>query len=125
MDTNKTNAPEFDLEDERIVLTLEDGSEKAFNYEDSFIFKDKKYLCLSPAEEMEEISEGELLIYELKDDDETGMLCPIEDETLLVEIYKEYCKRFDEEEDCMCECDCEDEDCECGCCDNEECESED
>ena len=109
-------------------MTMEDGSEKAFNYEDSFIYKDKKYLCLSPAEEMEEISEGELLIYELKEDEqkEEGMLSPIEDESLLEEVYKEYCKRYDEEFEESCECDgeCDDENCKCGCC-GEECDCED
>jgi uncharacterized protein YrzB (UPF0473 family) len=124
MDTNKTNAPEFNQEDDRIVLTMEDGTERAFNYEDSFIYKDKKYLCLSPAEEMNEISEGELLIYELKENeqDDEGMLTPIEDEALLEEVYKEYCKRYDEEFEEGCECEGE---CDCGCCGEGECDCED
>ncbi len=94
-----------------IVLTMDDGTQKNFYFEDEFDYKGKKYFCISPAEQMEDINEGELLIYEVDESGEEFMLNPIEDEALLEEVYGEYCRRYDEEMEC--DCGCEHEDCSC------------
>ena len=73
-----------------IVLTMDDGTQKNFYFEDEFDYKGKKYFCISPAEQMEDINEGELLIYEVDESGEEFMLNPIEDEALLEEVYGEY-----------------------------------
>lgn len=122
MENEKINET-FELEEDAdyIVLTMDDGTQKNFYFEDEFEFKGKRYFCISPAEEMEDISEGELLIYEVDESNEEFMLNPIEDEALLEEVYNEYCRRYDEEMDescCDCdneECDCESNQCGCGC----------
>ena len=80
-------------------------------FEDEFDYKGKKFFCISPAEQMEDINEGELLIYEVDESGEEFMLNPIEDEALLEEVYGEYCRRYDEEMEC--DCGCEHEDCSC------------
>ena len=94
-----------------IVLTMDDGTQKNFYFEDEFDYKGKKYFCISPAEQMEDINEGELLIYEVDESGEEFMLNPIEDEALLEEVYGEYCRRYDEEMEC--DCGCEHDDCSC------------
>lgn len=95
-----------------IVLTMDDGTQRNFYFEDEFDYKGKRYFCISPAEEMEDITEGELLIYEVDESGEEFMLNPIEDEAFLEEVYNEYCRRYDEEMECDCGCDHED----CSCC---------
>lgn len=132
-DENINESLELEENADYVVLTMDDGTQHNFYFEDEFDYKDKKYLCISPAEEIEDLPEGELLIYEVNDEDNDYMLKPIEDEKLLEEVYNEYCRRYDEEMegcDCGCEhdhcdccdddCDCDDEDCDCDeCCDKD------
>lgn len=110
--------------DEFIVLTMDDGTERTFKYEDNFEFKGKRYLCISPTEEMDGIAQDELLIYELvSQEDGDASLNPLENEDLLNEVYDEYCRRFQEESD---ECDCCDVYCcdgHCGCDKTDECDT--
>lgn len=118
MENEKINET-FELEEDAdyIVLTMDDGTQKNFYFEDEFEFNGKRYFCISPAEEMEDISAGELLIYEVDETGEEFMLNPIEDEALLEEVYNEYCRRYDEEMQeggcCDCDCDCDHEECDC------------
>ena len=124
-DENINESLELEENADYVVLTMDDGTQHNFYFEDEFDYKDKKYLCISPAEEIEDLPEGELLIYEVNDEDDDYMLKPIEDEKLLEEVYNEYCRRYDEEmEGCDCGCehdrDCDDEDCDCDeCCDKD------
>jgi len=115
MENEKINDT-FELEEDAdyIVLTMDDGTQKNFYFEDEFEFKGKRYFCISPAEEMEDISDGELLIYEVDETGEEFMLNPIEDEALLEEVYNEYCRRYDEEMEGGCDCDSHEEGCDCG-----------
>ena len=62
-------------------------------------YKGKNYSAFEPAEEIEGISEDDLIIFELSgDDEETAELLPIEDEKLLDEVFEEFCKALDEED---------------------------
>ena len=75
--------------------------------------------------EMEGLEDGDVLIFKLEEqEDGTDLFMPVEDETLLNEVFDEYLKAVaDHECDCGCEdcdgeCDCEGEhhDCDCGKC---------
>ncbi len=128
-DENINESMELEENADYVVLTMDDGTQHNFYFEDEFDYKDKKYLCISPAEEIEDLPEGELLIYEINEDDGEYMLKPIENECLLDEVYKEYCRRYDEEVECCecghedCDCCCDDDDCDC--CHDDECECDD
>lgn len=110
--------------DDNEIITLEDinGNNVDFYHIATFDYKEKWYIILQPVEPMEGVAEDEVIIYELGvDEDGNDKFVPIEDETLLNEVFEEFL-RLDEEccgcgEDCDCEgdCDCNDEDCDCGC----------
>ena len=104
---------ELEEDSDYVVLTMDDGTQKNFYFEDEFEFNGKRYFCISPAEEMEDVNQGELLIYQVDESGEEFMLNPIEDEALLEEVYNEYCRRYDEEMAFGCGCDCGHDDCDC------------
>jgi hypothetical protein len=57
------------------------------------------YSAFEPAEEIEGVSEDDLIIFELSgDDEETAELLPVEDETLLEEVFEEFCRALEEDE---------------------------
>ena len=121
-DENINESLELEENADYVVLTMDDGTQHNFYFEDEFDYKDKKYLCISPAEEIEDLPEGELLIYEVNDEDDDYMLKPIEDEKLLEEVYNEYCRRYDEEME-GCDCGCEHDHCDC--CDDDDYDDDD
>ena len=103
-------------EDEGIVeLTSEDGKKLKFYHIGTIEYKNAYYAAFAPAEEIEGIEEDEIIIYELRgDDEETSELAPIEDQDLLDEVYEEFCKAMEGDECCDCGGEC-DGDCDCGC----------
>lgn len=87
-------------EDDIVELTTDDGRKLKFYFVGTIEYKGKNYSAFEPAEEMEGVSEDDLIIFELSgDDEETADLLPIEDEKLLDEVFEEFCKALDEEED--------------------------
>ena len=89
-----------DVEDDIVELTADDGRKLKFYFVGTIEYKGKNYSAFEPAEEIEGISEDDLIIFELSgDDEETAELLPIEDEKLLDEVFEEFCKALDEEED--------------------------
>lgn len=87
-------------EDDIVELTADDGRKLKFYFVGTIEYKGKNYSAFEPAEEIEGISEDDLIIFELSgDDEETAELLPIEDEKLLDEVFDEFCKALDEEED--------------------------
>ena len=96
-------ADKFDDEFENsdtIVLYNEatDRDEKFFVLE-VMDYKNKQFIILQPAEELEDISSNELLIYELGDeDDEEHFFIPIEDENLLQEVFDKFMEEVAEYE---------------------------
>ena len=52
----------------------------------------KQYAVFQPAEELEDVSEGEVLIHELVNTSEGSGIIPVEDEKLLEEVYQLYLK---------------------------------
>ena len=87
-------------EDDIVELTADDGRKLKFYFVGTIEYKGKNYSAFEPAEEIEGISEDDLIIFELSgDDEETADLLPIEDEKLLDEVFEEFCKALDEEEE--------------------------
>ena len=114
------------MEDDEIVTLYDDNNEPVDFYEVACVeYKDDYYALLEPVEEMEGLEDGDVLIFKLEEqEDGTDLFMPVEDETLLNEVFDEYLKAVaDHEYDCGCEdcdgeCDCEGEhhDCDCGKC---------
>ena len=87
-------------EDDIVELTTDDGKKLKFYFVGTIEHKGKNYSAFEPAEEIEGISEDDLIIFELSgDDEETAELLPIEDDALLDEVFEEFCKALDEEDD--------------------------
>ncbi len=87
-------------EDEIVELTTDDGRVLKFYLVGTIEYKGKIYSAFEPAEQMEGIEDDDLVIFELSgDDEETAELLPIEDEALLDEVFEEFCKALEEEEE--------------------------
>ena len=88
------------MEEDIVELTTDDGKKLKFFFVGTIEYKGKNYSAFEPAEEIEGISEDDLIIFELSgDDEETADLLPIEDEKLLDEVFEEFCKVLDEDEE--------------------------
>lgn len=103
--TGECNCAEHDHDcdcefDEDIVeLTTDDGKKLKFFFVGTIEYKGKNYSAFEPAEEIEGLSEDDLVIFELAgDDEETADLLPVEDEALLDEVFEEFCRVLDEDE---------------------------
>lgn len=90
---------ECDCEDEIVELTTDDGKKLKFYFVGSIEYKGKAYSAFEPAEEIDGLTEDDLVIFELTEGDEEGAdLLPIEDEALLDEVFEEFCRVLDEED---------------------------
>lgn len=86
-------------EEDIVELTTDDGKKLKFYFVGTIEYKGKTYSAFEPAEEIEGMSEDDLVIFEVQDNDEnTSDLLPIEDEALLEEVFEEFCRALDEEE---------------------------
>lgn len=86
--------------DEPVELTLDDGKKLKFYFVGTIEYKGKNYSAFEPAEEIEGLSEEDLVIFELVEGKgETCDLLPIEDDALLDEVFEEFCKILDEEDE--------------------------
>lgn len=123
------NEEEEMLDDEIIELIDESGKSVQFYHIATIDYKEDWYVFFTPVEEVEGVSEDEVVIFKLGTDEEgNDVFLPIEDEKLLQEVYDEYVKMMEEEddggeaEDCGCGCDkkakAEKSDCGCGCGEN-------
>lgn len=88
-----------DFEEDIVELTTDDGKRLKFFFVGTIEYKGKNYSAFEPAEEIEGLSEDDLVIFEVSgEDEETADLLPIEDEALLDEVFEEFCRVLDEEE---------------------------
>lgn len=86
--------------DDIVELTTDDGKKLKFYFVGTIEYKGKNYSAFEPAEEIEGIEQDDLIIFELSGDDPTTAdLLPIEDEKLLDEVFEEFCKALDEDEE--------------------------
>ena len=84
-----------DEDNEIIELVDDDGNVINFKLLDVTEYKGEKYTLLLAAEPNEEIAEDEVVIFRLNEEEET--LEPIEDETLLEEVFEFYKQEAEEE----------------------------
>ncbi len=88
------------MEEDIVELTTDDGKKLKFFFVGTIEYKGKNYSAFEPAEAIEGLSEDDLIIFELAgDDEETADLLPIEDEKLLDEVFEEFCKVLEEDEE--------------------------
>ena len=70
-------------------------------------YEDKLYAVLQPAEEIEDIPDGQVLIMEIHElEGDEAELLPIEDEDLLQKVFDKFVNDFTLEDECGCECGC-------------------
>ena len=84
---------EFDMEQENIVELYDDeGNNLKFEHIMTLALKGNSYICLAPAEEMEDIAEDEMVIMRIEQDEETGedVYATIEEDDELNEVFEEY-----------------------------------
>lgn len=88
---------ECEIDDEVIELTTDDGKVYKMFLVGTIEYKGKTYSAFEPAEEIEGISEDDIIIFEVVGDEESAELLPVEDETLLDEVFEEFCKALEED----------------------------
>lgn len=114
-------------EDEISVVDLknEDGEVFKFYHIGTIEYKEKWYAFFQPAEEVEGLTDEEVVIFQIVGEDGDEQLAPVEDQNLLDEVFNAFCEELDDEDDCEescdcgcdddCDCDDDDEGCHCGC----------
>lgn len=86
-------------EEDIVELSTDDGRKIKFFFVGTIEYKGKIYSAFEPAEEIEGMSEDDLVIFEVVGDDEdTAELIPIEDDGLLDEVFEEFCRVLEEDE---------------------------
>jgi len=83
---------EFDMEQENIIeLFDEDGNALKFEHIMSLEYNGNVYICLAPAEDMEDVADDEMVIMRIeKDEDGEDMYVTIDDEAELDAVFEEY-----------------------------------
>lgn len=88
------------MEEDIVELTTDDGKKLKFFFVGTIEYKGKAYSAFEPAEEIEGVTEDDLFIFEVSgDDEETAELLPVEDDKLLDEVFEEFCKVLEEDEE--------------------------
>ncbi len=88
----------YEEEDRILELETEEGVMKFYHLA-TFPYKGATYCVFQKAEPESEEEEDEVVIYELKEGEEEGLLMPIEDDTLLDEVFAEFCHLYEDFED--------------------------
>ncbi len=98
-------------DDDVIVLYNEQlDKEEEFYFLATLDVDDKWYIVMKPVEQLDDIADNEVLIYELAENEsgDTVML-PIEEEDRLNKVFEEFMKMAGDELECDCDCaDCAD-----------------
>lgn len=97
---NCNDACDCGCEDDIIELIADNGEKLKFYFIGTIEYKGKNYSAFEPAEEIEGLSEDDLVIFELSGTEGEGAdLLPIEDDKLLDEVFEEFCRVLDEEDE--------------------------
>ncbi|MBR4800090.1 MAG: DUF1292 domain-containing protein [Clostridia bacterium] len=95
---------EFENSDTIVLYNEANDKDEKFYVLEVMDYKDRQFIILQPAEELEDIAENELLIYELGDeDDEEHFFIPIEDQDLLQEVFDKFMAEVEEYEKAVAE----------------------
>lgn len=86
------NNQDMDMEQENIVtLVDDDGNEVSFEHLMSLEHNGKVYICLAPAEPMDDVEEDELVIMRIEqDEDGNDFYTTIDSEQELNEVFEKY-----------------------------------
>lgn len=97
-----------------VELIDDEGKKLKFRHVGTIDYKDEWYCFFQPAEENANVSEDEVAIFKITGEEGDEVLSPIEDEKLLNEVFDEFCRIMEEEDD---DCDCDEchDGCDCGC----------
>lgn len=88
-----------DMDEDIVEITTDDGRTLKFFFVGTIEYKGKWYSAFEPAEEIPDMSEDDIVIFELSgDDEETAELLPVEDQALLDEVFEEFCRVLEEDE---------------------------
>ncbi len=102
MDDNKNlsnqELPEEDFE--VVELVDEDGNTVNFRHVATIDYNDEWFVFFSPEEEMDGITDDEVVIFKLgADENGQDVFLPIEDEKLIDAVYNEYVRMIEEDND--------------------------
>ena len=95
------NNHELDMERDDIVeLVDEDGNEVKFEHLMTLEYNDKAYICLVPAEPMEDVAEDELVILRIEtDEDGNDYYASVDDESELDAVFDKYLEIAESDEE--------------------------
>lgn len=87
------------MDEDIVELSTDDGRKLKFFFVGTIEYKGKIYSAFEPAEEIEGMSEDDLVIFEVAGvDEDDAELLPVEDEGLLEEVFEEFCRVLEEDE---------------------------
>ena len=88
-----------EYDEERIIeLEADDGSVEKLYHIATIEYRGGTYCCFQKAEPESEEEEDEVVIFALQGEGEDALLVPIEDESLLDEVFAEFCHQYEQYE---------------------------
>lgn len=96
---DKYTENEHNEEEGFVALTGEDGSVEKFYHIGTIDYKDEWYVFFQPAEPKNGIDPDELVVFKLSGDEKDETLLPVNDEKILEEVYNEFMRENDDDED--------------------------
>ena len=97
--TEKFIENEHNEENEFVALTGEDGNVEKFYHVGTIDYKDEWFVFFQPAEPKNGIDPDELIVFKLSGDEKDETLIPVDDEKLLEEVYDEFMRENDDDEE--------------------------
>lgn len=82
-----------------VALTGEDGNVEKFYHVGTIDYKDGWYVFFQPAEPKNGVDPDELVVFKLSGDERDETLLPVKDETLLDELYAEFMRELEEDDE--------------------------
>ncbi len=109
------NTCEEEFDEDIIQLINEEGETVDFYHIATIEYEGEWYVFFEPAEELEDVDEGEVAVFKLESDENgEDIFVPLDDDELLDKVFAEF-TRIAEEEERGCGCGCHDHgDCGCG-----------
>ncbi len=101
MNENELKEVKQDEEELSDIVELVDDQNvvRKFYHVGTIDYKGDWYVGFQAAEEIEGVEPDELIIFKIEGDEQNEVLKPIEDEALLEEVYEEFCRQLQEEEE--------------------------
>lgn len=83
-----------------VVELIDDtGRTLKFYHIGTMDYKNEGYVFFQPAEDIEGTEEDDVIIFRIGGEEGNEVLLPVEDEALLDEVYEEFCRMMDEEDE--------------------------